>query len=297
MSKSVLVIFGVTGNQGNSELSNRYIVRAVSRDNTNPQMQDLKSKGAELVQGDLGNVKLLPATLRGADTQYQGNTREIETRQAKDLCKVALEEGLQYIIFSSMPHPYKISDGKLKNVELFDCKAEIEQYIRSLPVKSAFFAPGTFMQNFLTQSRPQLSSESDGTYVLKNLVNLTTELPFVDITDTGKWIGAILADPTHYEGKFFAAAERFYTLPQACEIISKVTGKQVTFQPLSDVLFKSFLPAAMREALYEMWVHMRDYGYYGVSKKKLVSWAKQQANGDLTKLEGWLGKENYRLEY
>ena len=312
MSKSLLAVFGATGNQGNStakfvlsdpELSQRYAVRAISRDTSNPKMQELKSEGAELVKADLDDASSLPAALKGVQylffmtaTQYQGNSREIETRQAKDLCKAALEEGVKYIIFSSMSHPYKISNGKLKNVEHFDDKAEIEEYIRSLPVKSAFFAPGSFMQNFTSHLVPRPSPAGDGTYVMASIINPTTEMPLIDITDTGKWTGAILADPEKYEGKFFAAAEGMYTLPQACEIMSKVTGKTVKFQQLPDEVFKGFLPEGLREQLYEMWVFNREYGYYGSDMKELVGWAKSQARGELTGLEEWFRREKYSLQ-
>jgi uncharacterized protein YbjT (DUF2867 family) len=309
MSKNLLAVFGASGNQGNStahfvladsDLSQRYAVRAVSRDVTNPKMKELESKGAELVQANLDDASSLPAALKKVDylffmttTQYQGNSREIETRQAKDVCSAAIKEGVKYIIFSSMSHPYKISGGKLKNVEHFDDKAEIEEYIRSLPVKSAFFAPGSFMQNFTTHLVPRPSHTGDGTYIVASIVNSTTEIPFIDIEDTGKWTGAILTEPDKYAGKFFAAAEDLYTLPQACEIISKVTGKTVKFQQLPDEMFKGFLPESMREQLYEMWVLNREYGYYGPDMKELVTWASSQAKGELTNFETWLRREQF----
>lgn len=311
MSKSLLAVFGATGNQGNStanfvlshpELSQRYAVRAVSRDISNPKMQDLKSKGAELAQADLDDPASLPAALKGVEylffittTQYQGNSREIETRQAKDMCSAALSSGVKYIIFSSMSHPFKISNGALKHVEHFDDKAEIEEYIRGLPVKSAFFAPGSFMQNLTTHLAPRPSHKGDGTFAISSILNPDTQVPMIDITDTGKWTGAILSNPEKYEGKFFAAAEGLYTLTQACDIMSKVTGKTIKYQQLPEDVYKSFLPEGLREGLYEMWVLSRDYGYYGKGQEELVQWAKEQAVGRLTGLEKWLVSEKDAL--
>ncbi|OAK94223.1 NAD(P)-binding protein [Phaeosphaeriaceae sp. SRC1lsM3a] len=312
MSKPIVAIFGATGNQGNSTarfvlssptLSQRYTVRAVSRDVTNAKMQELKSQGAELAQADLEDPSSLPAALKGVEylffvttTQYQGGSREIETRQAKNICNAALKEGVKYIIFSSMSHPFKISNGKLKNVEHFDDKAEIEEYIRGLPVKSAFFAPGSFFQNFATQSKPRPSQNGDGTYVVANILNPDTQVPLIDITDSGKWVGAILSDPEKYEGKFFAAAQDFYTWPQVCELISKHTGKTVTYQQLPEEVFKGFFPENMQVGLCEMFTLLRDYGYYGSEMKQQVQWAKEQAQGELTSFEAWLRREKYTLE-
>jgi uncharacterized protein YbjT (DUF2867 family) len=81
-------------------------------------------------------------------TQFEGNTRKVENKQANVVCEKALAADAKCIIYSVMSHPYEISGEKLKNVQHFDDKAEIEQYIRSLLVRSAFFAPGSFMQNF-----------------------------------------------------------------------------------------------------------------------------------------------------
>ena len=312
MTKSLLAIFGATGNQGNStayavldnaELFQRYSVRAISRDVSTPKMQELKSKGAELLQANLDDTSSLPAALNGVEyvffmtaTQYQGHTREIETRQAKAVCTEAVKQGVKYIIFSSMSHPSKMSDGKLNSVEHFDVKAELEQYIRSLPVKSAFYAPGSFMQNLESQMRPRPSPANDGTYILASILRADTVYPWIDITDTGKWIGAILADPQKYEGKFLAASAQMLTLAETCAVMSKATGKTVTYQQMPDEKIKGFLPEAMREQLYEMYVWCREYGYFGPDMKEQVEWSQKQARGKLTSLEEFLKRVNYKLE-
>jgi uncharacterized protein YbjT (DUF2867 family) len=312
MSKSLLVVFGATGNQGNStanfvlsdpELSQRYAVRAVSRDISSPKMQDLKSKGAELAQADLDDASSLPAALEGAEylffitnTSYEGGSRDIETRQAMNVCLAAIKAGVEYIIFSSMSHPFKISKGKLRHVDHFDDKAEIEQWIRSLPLKSSFFAPGSFMQNFTFHLTPRPSPKADGTFVVSSILNPDTQVPFIDITDSGKWVGAILSDPEKYNGKFFAAADGFYTLPQACEMMTKVTGKTITYQQLPDEVFKGYLPPAMKEDLCEMWTLVRDYGYYGSGQKELVKWAQEQVKGRMTGLEEWLVRVEFDVK-
>jgi uncharacterized protein YbjT (DUF2867 family) len=309
MSKSLLAVFGATGNQGNStahfvlsdpELSQRYAVRAVSRDISNPKMQALKSLGASLAQADLDDPSSLPSALKDVSylffittTQYTTSSREVETRQAKNICTAAIEQGVKYIIFSSMSHPLKISNGKLKNVEHFDDKAEIEEYIRSLPVKSAFFAPGSFMQNFITHVCPR--PVGDGTFAISNIIHPATLVPLIDISDTGKWIGAILSQPDKYEGKFFAAAAGLWTFTEACDLMSKVAGKTIKYQQVPDEVYKGFLPEGMRESLYEMWVLNRDYGYYGEGQEKAVGWAREQALGRLVGLEEFVEREREAL--
>ncbi|KAF3051280.1 hypothetical protein E8E11_010883 [Didymella keratinophila] len=311
--KLLLAVLGATGNQGYSvastvlsdpELRARYNVRAISRSTSAAKMQDLARLGASLAAADMDDPSSLGPALQGASTlffitatQYQGHTREIETRQAKAVCEAALAAGVSYIIFSSMSHPFKISGGILKNVEHFDDKAEIEAYIRSLPVKSAFFAPASFMQNLQSHfMRPRPSQSADGTYVLANCAYGHSRMPFIDITETGRWVGAILAEPDKYEGKQFAAAAEILTMDQVCEIVGRVTGKTVRHQNLPDEVFKDFMPEGLRQQLFEMWVFQRDYGYYGPSMDEDVRWARENARGEVTGLEAFLRKHEYALE-
>jgi len=141
-----------------------------------------------------------------------------------------------------MSHPLQLTGGKLKNVEHFDVKAEIETYIRGLPVQSAFFAPASFMQNVNDRMKLRLRREGDGTFVLADMLKGDTKVLYIDIMDTGKSVGAILAEPDRYAGKFFAAAERFYTPDEIVTIMARLTGKTVRHVQLGDEVAKSFFP-------------------------------------------------------
>jgi uncharacterized protein YbjT (DUF2867 family) len=279
-------------------------LRAITRDATRPEAQALAPKGVEVVSADLDDPSSLPAALKGVsfvfvvtNTQYGGNTREVETRQAKAACEEAVRQGAQYIIWSSMCHPSKISGGKLVNVAHFDVKAEVEDYIRGLPLKSSFVAPGTFMQNYFTNQKPRPSPANDGTFVISNLCHPTaTKLPLIDITDTGAWVSAILAEPEKYEGKCMAAAQGFYNYKEIVKAMSKFTGKTIKFEQMSDEKLKSVLPPGARDMLYEMNVLFRDYGYFGPTMKEDVEWAMKQARGELTSLEKFLEKTGFSVE-
>jgi uncharacterized protein YbjT (DUF2867 family) len=311
-AKKLLAIVGATGNQGLStalavlnspHLSSLYTVRALSRDTSSPTMSSLASKGATLARADLDDPSSLPPALKDAhtlffmtSTQYDGTSRAVEWAHARAVCAAALAAGVQYIIFSSMSHPRVISAGALVNVDPFDVKAEIEAYIRTLPVQSAFVAPGSFMQNYLTQLRPRRAEGGDDEWVLRNVVRPDTLVPWIDVTETGKWVAPILADPEKYAGKFFAAAAELGTFEKAAAALSRVTGKKVRYEQVPDEVFKSFLSPAMREQTYEMWVLSRDYGYYGKDTRELVQWAKDQVDGELTEFEAFLRREKYTLE-
>lgn len=278
MSKKLLVIFGATGQQGGSVanvvlsdplLSSQYSVRAISRSTTSSKAQNLAIKGAEVVSADLNDPPSLKAALEDAHTIFAmtsttltGDTREVETAQAKALCTAAIAAGAQYLIWQTLPPVVAISSGKL-SVNHFDTKADIEQYIRKLPIKSAFYCPAYFMQNFTNQLMPpRPSSANDGTYVFATLCKPDTRIPLIDATEMGNWIAPILECPDQYEGKVLEAMEGWYTWEQIVEVVSNVTGKKIAYQQVPDELFKEWMPPAVKDDMQGMFVFYRDYGFY-----------------------------------
>lgn len=87
------------------------------------------------------------------------------------------------------------------------------------------------MENF--QSQPFLTPRQapDGTWVLSFHTSSKTQLPLIDaVGDTGKFIGAILAEPDKYEGKTFCAAVALYGVEEIAATMSKATGKTVVYK-------------------------------------------------------------------
>jgi uncharacterized protein YbjT (DUF2867 family) len=310
MSK-LLVVFGATGQQGGSVanyvitdplLSKEYKVRAVTRDPSKPAAQALQQKGIEVVQGDADDVDSLQKVMQGAHTvfavtttTYDDQTKAREVRQGTALADAAVASGLQYLIFSTLPHVSTYSNGKYTKVDHFDSKAEVEQYIRTLPIRSAFFAPGSFMQNFSGIMAPH--PVGDGTYAISNVVTAQTQLPLIDIAgDTGKYVGAILADPDQYAGKVLSAATRLYSMDEITQIISHVTGKTVKYNQLPEQVFKGFLPPAAADHLVQMLLYFQDFGYYGPQTKQAVDWTAKNARGKLTTFEEFIAKNPPALQ-
>ena len=312
MPKQRLVVFGATGNQGlsviqyllaNPTLSSQYTIRAITRNPNSPAAQALTSQGIEVVPADLDDPSTLPAALKDApfifattSTAYQGSTRELETRQMTSLCDEALRQGARYLIWSTLPPAAKLSNGFAK-VEHFDVKADIEQYIRSLPIKSAFISPGSFMQNITTVLAPRKSPAADGTYVLVNMNHPTeTLLPLCDATSVGAWTNAILLAPERYEGAVFAAAQGFYNMQDMARIMSKVSGKTVTTQRVSEEEWRDSFPEPMGEIMLETGRYIVGYGYYGGRMREEVEWARERAMGEVSDFEGFLRRTGFKLE-
>jgi len=310
MSK-LLVVFGATGQQGGSvvnsvindpELSKQYKVRGVTRDPSLPAAQALQNKGIEIVTGDVGDQESLKQVMQGAHTVfgltttvYDGQTKLREISHGKALVDVAVAAGVQYFIFSSLTHVGNISGGKYQHVDQFDSKAEVEEYIRTLPVKSAFFTPGSFMQNFGGMMAPHPTG--DGSYAISNIVTPQTQFPLIEAAaDTGKYVGAILAEPEKYEGKVLSAATKLYSLEDIAQTISKMTGKNVKYNQLPESVFRGFLPPAAADYLVEMFLYIQDFGYYGPQTKDEVEWTAQNARGKLATFEEYMTKNPIHLK-
>ena len=303
----LLVVFGATGQQGGSiishvlddtELSKQYKIRGITRDPSSSAAEALKKRGVDVAKADMTDPSSLSSALKGAHTVFfltapvmGADAKNEEFAQGKGVVDVAVAEGIQYMIFSTLPHVTRISGGKYTKVAAFDAKAEIEDYIRTLPVKSAFFSPASFMQNFQRIMAPHPSD--NGTFVLARLVSPTTQLPLIDTAgDTGKYVGAILADPDKYEGKVFCSASAVYTMTEIVDIMSKVYGKTVRYEQIPEEAFRQQLrfTGPYADGLIEMMLYQQDFGYYGPKTKELVAWAAENARGKVHTLEEYLKK-------
>jgi len=315
MSK-LLVVFGATGQQGGSvvdyvindpDLAKQYKVRGVTRDPSKPASQALRQKGVEVVQGDLDHAESLALALRGAHTVFittntvhkpLAHLREIS--QGKAVADAAVAAGAQYLIYSTAPRAAKVSGVDGLQVVVFDAKAEVEEYIRSLPLQSSFFSPATFMQNFHAGMAPR--PVGDGTYALANILKPTTLVPLIDVVaDTGKFVGAILAAPDKYAGATLAAATRLYSMDEIAQTMSEATGHTVRHTELPEEVFRRFMigpdgSSQLADNMVEMMELFRDHGYYGPQQSELVEWTSQQARGKLTTLAEYLAKHPVKLQ-
>ncbi|KAJ5566746.1 NmrA-like family-domain-containing protein [Penicillium hispanicum] len=86
-----------------------------------------------------------------------------ETDQGKAVADAAVAAGVSLLIRSSLPNVTQMTNGELTTVHYFDSKAEVEAYIRGLPIPSKVFSsrPGlcrtfstTTWEEFLMQHKP-----------------------------------------------------------------------------------------------------------------------------------------------
>ncbi|GKZ79241.1 hypothetical protein AnigIFM56816_003126 [Aspergillus niger] len=310
MSK-ILVVVGATGQQGSSiinsilsdpKLSPEYTIRGTTRDPNSPKAQALAAKGIEIVAANFNEPESLQRAFTGAHTVfantptiYDGHTYEHEVAHGRALIDAAVAVGVPFYIYSTLPSISKISQGWLKNGGHFDGKEEVEQYIRTQPIRSAFVAPGSFMSNFHDTMAPRCMENGD--YALLLPVPAHIRLPLIDTeADLGKWVAAILTDFDQYEGKVLCCATALYSFEDIVQTMSRVSGKTVTYREVPVETWATYLPELMKGYIVDMFTLFRVYGYYGDGTEEKVKWSAEQARGDLTTLEEYLRRYPLNLE-
>ncbi|GKZ35939.1 hypothetical protein AbraIFM66950_006774 [Aspergillus brasiliensis] len=308
MAEKWLVVLGATGQQGGSliryvlsspSLSCKFRIRAVSRNPSDPRARALEVKGVQVVQADADDEDSMRRAMRGASVAFSmtmpvfhdKNARRREISQGRGIVDAAVAEGVEYIIFSTLPHVTKISNGKYQNVDYFDAKAEVEDYMRTLPIKSIFFCPGWFMQNF---DQHMGLRTVDGELALVNIVDPKTELPLLDPNeDTGKFLGPVLEEPEKFVGQTLPAGERLYTYEEIAEIMSEVLGKPVQYKVVSKEEYVKNVPAVFGKRLIEMMLYLEEYGYYGPpSTTEAVNRTVKFTRDELTTFKAYLERQH-----
>ncbi|KAK8084624.1 hypothetical protein PG997_005895 [Apiospora hydei] len=281
----LLVIFGATGQQGGAlidhvlntpSLSLEFTLRGTTRNASKPAASALKDRGVEIVEplcDHIGSEQITYCISRGNAVWDEGSV-EVEIKQGKAIADASVTAGVTQLIWSSLPNVTKMTNGE-HGLAHFDSKAEVEEYIRNLNIRSTFFMPGWFMQNHL--SIMPLVKSDDGSYTFRQPWPSTTRIPVINIRDTGKFLAPVLANPDKYHGKRLTCATAFYTPVEMAETWSKVLGKNVKLQQVTEE--ESFViqfTEEQKKMIKDASTLMTKYEYYGSTGDDDLAWTLAQ---------------------
>ena len=184
--------------------SGRYRVRALTRRVDSPEAQSLARQGAELmsVPLELGHKQDLVNAFRGSHGAFLMTPGVVppETYEAelgKQQADAAVEAGVQHVVFSSLENVDQMTGGT-KFAPHFTDKAAVEEYIRTLPVRSSFILLAFFYTNLIEFYPPRVEGD---TLVFPIYLPEDFRAPFVDpLTATGPAILEIFSNPEKYAG-------------------------------------------------------------------------------------------------
>ncbi|CAI4214176.1 unnamed protein product [Parascedosporium putredinis] len=225
MSK-LFVVFGATGQQGGSLVD--YLLN-------NPTF-------SKQYKADLSKPETLPAAVEGADvvfsvTNYWDTASgEAEEAQGNAVADAARAAGVSQFIWSSLPSIAKDSNGRVTDVDHFESKARVEEYTKTLGFPfTAFFHAGWYMQNAKSAGLPPVTPLPDGTAIFPFAWPDELELPYIDITDIGKYLAPALRDPEGWNGKRIYGATAIYTCKEIADTMTRVTGRKVRYATLAEL--------------------------------------------------------------
>ncbi|GAA4198731.1 hypothetical protein GCM10022289_07940 [Pedobacter jeongneungensis] len=307
--KPLITITGVLGKQGISVArtllnSGRYRVRGITRRIDSPEALNLIEKGAELISIplDLGYEKDFVEAFRGSDVVFMmtPNIAPPQTHEfdlGKQLADSAVKAGVKHLIFSSLENVDKITGGK-KFAPHFTDKANIEEYIRTLPVTSSFIYMAFFYTNLMEFYTPRIEGD---TLVFPIYLPKNFRAPFVDpLTATGPAVLEILSNPDKYAGKSLPVIGDIISPQEMVDTFISVTGKKAVYSSaFTRADFLDYFPEfssnelLVREIL-GMAEYAVDYGYF--SKDRDLLWSRLTNPNSLNweqflRTTGWQGEK------
>lgn len=278
----ILTVFGATGNQGgsvisnvlaNQKLSSEFKLRGITRDPTKPNAKKLADQGVEMVSANMDDPAGLESAISGsyavfAVTNYwETMSKETELQQGKNVADISKRAGVKHLIWASLPHVTKLTNGELTHVDHFDSKAEVEEYIESIKGESGMIAsywmPGFFMANINGMIQPD---QSTGVPTFKMPWDCEkTQIGLLDaVGDTGKFVaGLLLADPKSVDGFHANGVSEWITPNKLVETLSKTAGTKVEFKEVSPEEYRSYLPAPIAQEMLENMLLVRGWSYFG----------------------------------
>lgn len=228
MKNKIIAVTGATGQQGGAVarklLVDGWKVRALTRDPGKPAAQELASRGAEIVPGDLDNRSELDAAFKDAYGVFSVQNFwlpnvgfEGEVRQGKNVADAAKAAGIQHLVYSSVGAAHRGMGQKH-----FESKWIIEQYIHTLELPYTILRPAAFFENFNWERAAILN----GTF---NAIGLRPEKgrQLIAVEDIAVFAALAFSTPDQYVGKTIELAGDELTESQLAETFARVIGRPV----------------------------------------------------------------------
>ena len=205
-TKRSVLVTGATGQQGGAVaralLASGHRVKALTRKPDSDAARQLKSAGADLVTGDLGDAASVRTAASGVNTMFlMGNVNEVgpeeETRQGIRAAGAAKAAGVGHLIYSS------VADANKKTgIPHFDSKSLVEQHLAGLGVPYTISAPASFMENIVAPW--SIGALSQGTFAFPMPPKRALQL--IAVADIGAFVAALIERREAVFGKRFDLA-------------------------------------------------------------------------------------------
>jgi uncharacterized protein YbjT (DUF2867 family) len=311
-NKKVIAVVGATGAQGGglvrailNDKNGPFAARAITRDPNSEKAKALADAGAEVVAGDVDDVKSLRKAFEGAHGAFcvtffwEHMKPEKELSHARNMAQAAKDASVHHVIWSTLEDTRKsvpLSDdrmptlmGKYK-VPHFDAKGEADETFRELGVPTTFLLASFYWENFIYFGMGP--KKGPGGKLTISLPMGTKKLAGIAAEDIGKVAYAIFEKGDEMIGKTVGIAGGHLTGAQMAKAMTKVLGQEVVYSAIPPATFRSLgFPGA--EDLGNMFQFYADFEQdfcdaRGISETKSL-------NPELLNFDRWLSQNKDRI--
>ncbi|KAH6983850.1 hypothetical protein EDB80DRAFT_824176 [Ilyonectria destructans] len=297
MTKKIITIVGVTGNQGAS-VADAFIkeggwhIRGITRDPSKPSSQAWADKGVELVKADVNDAASLKTAFAGSTvifgvTDFWGNVGDptaqalaastgrpinaiaydTEVQQGRNIVDAAnaTVETLDRFVLSTLSPTKKWSKGKYTHNLHFDGKWEAVEYLKAtypdLDKKTSYLQVGLYMTNWKASPLATPTKQPDATFLLRIATDGDAPVPMVEARrDTGKFVKALV----HVEpGKNLLGFGSLISWNEFAAVWGKIHGVTCRFERLDRKVLEEAIPGGIGEEVADMFEYIGDFGYDG----------------------------------
>ncbi|MDQ3903719.1 MAG: NmrA/HSCARG family protein [Thermoproteota archaeon] len=220
-----ILVTGATGQQGGALarvlLQKGHKLYALTRNTQSHAAQDLKSRGASIVKGDLDDFDSLEQAVKDVEsiflmgTPFEDGT-EGETRRGKMMSDIAKDKSIEHLVYSSVANA-----DKHTGIPHFESKYKVEQHIKNLGIPHTIIGPTFFMENLLGPGLQQ------GQLALP--LTSSTILQQSALQNIAEFSALVIERREPFLGKRIDIASDEITGEQAAKILSNELGHKIRY--------------------------------------------------------------------
>jgi len=244
-----ILVIGATGQQGGAVarelLRHGFIVRALTRDVSQPAAEVLRRMGAQVIHGDLDRIDSLKHAMHGCRGVFSVQNfwqtgAELEIEQGTRVAEVVHALNIPFMVYSSVGGAERAS-----NIPHFETKFVIEGRISELRLKAAVLRPVWFMENFIRGE--MLEGIRNG--ILAIPLPPDVPLQMIAVEDIGFFAAQAFMHPDEHTGKALEIAGDELTMPEVARFLSRRLEQPVVYQqvPIEEARARSEENAGMFE--------------------------------------------------
>src|SRR5437016_2205323 len=310
--KKIIAVMGATGAQGGGlvraildDKTGGFAARAVTRDPNSDKAKALADAGAEVVAGNIDNVKSLTKAFEGAYgafcvTFYWEHMKpDLELTHARNMAQAAKEAGVRHVIWSTLEDTRKsipLSDNRMPTrmgkykVLHFDAKGEANAIFTQLGVPTTFLLTSFYWENLIYFGMGPKKG-ADGKLAITFPMG-NEKLPSMAAEDIGKCAYGIFKKGREYVGKTVGIVGECLTGAQMASALTRALGKDVAYNDVPPEVYRGFgFPGA--GDLGNMFQFNRDFAqaFCGARSTELA----RALNPSLQTFDVWLARNEGRI--